>query len=164
MSEAQIALRGILDRQKAVYAELLSLAEQQSDALIARRTNALEEIESRQSALLSQASRLETKAAEALRGLGESLSLDGVPTVSTVAAQLGTTDGAVLHGLCADISAIVDRLARVIRVNAELFESAMDCVRFTVDLLAGSRQSPAVCYPAMDAQRRRATLMVDQRV
>lgn len=164
MKEAQTALRGILDSQKAVYEELLSLAEQQSDALIARRVSALQEIESRQSTLLSQASRLEEKVASRLRELSESFGMTGVPTVSAVAAHLEAPVRTALLALCADIQKTLDRINRVIRLNAELFESAMDCVRFTVQLMAGGHQPGAVCYPAMEAQRQGASLVVDQRV
>ena len=163
MSEALKTLLGVLDRQKAVYTELLSLAEQQGGVLIARRTNALEEIEARQSALLSQASRLEIAAVAVLRELGETMSMGGVPTVSEIAARLETSEATTLNGLCADIRTVAKRLSRVIRANAELFESAMDCVRFTVQLLAGGCQPTPVCYPLMEAKRQRASLMVDQR-
>jgi flagellar biosynthesis/type III secretory pathway chaperone len=164
MTEAEKALRSILDRQKAIYEELLSLAEQQGDALIARHTNALQEIEARQSTLLSQASRLEAKVASRLQELGETLGVVGDPTVSAVAGRMEARDGAALKALCADIQRTLVRLHRLIRVNAGLFESAMDCVRFTVQLLAGGCQPSAVCYPAMDARRRGASLVVDQRV
>lgn len=162
MTEAQKSLRGTLDRQKAVYGELLALAEQQSDALIARRTSDLENIEARQSALLSQASRLEANVESKLRELSESFGPDCTPTVLGIAEHLDAPERATLKLLCAEIQGTLSRLYRVIRVNAELFESAMDCVRFTVQLLAGACQPSSMCYPAMNAQRNGTSLVVDQ--
>jgi flagellar biosynthesis/type III secretory pathway chaperone len=164
MLEALKTLRAVLDRQKAVYGEMLTLAEQQGDALIARRTSTLQEIEARQSSLLTQAARLEAKAATALRELGGALNIEGAPTVMKVAARVSPSDGSYLTTLCHEVSAVLSRLGRLIRVNAELFESAMDCVRFTVQLMAGVGESGAGCYPSVETHRHRTSLVVDQRV
>ncbi len=165
MEDALHSFRAVLEKQKAVYGELLMLAEQQREALITRQVETLMEIAAKQGRLIAQAGKIERKGKEAIGHLAAELEIEGQePTVTAVLERLDAKQAEPLKALRDQIVQAAARLAYTNQINAELFQAALDWIRFTIRLIAESRQAPEPCYPIGDSSRQLASVMVDQRV
>jgi flagellar biosynthesis/type III secretory pathway chaperone len=157
------AYRDLLETECGVYQQLLSLAEAQHEALLARQTEALQEQSDRQMILLTEAYRLEVAGKKALEQICGELGLNMKATLSEVLERLEPHHAAPLKELRDEIVYTVTRLGRINQTNAVLFECAIDVVRFTMQLLTKSSASFAVYHPAHEPRPATVPLLVDQR-
>ena len=169
MHEAIEGLYWILQRQDAAYSELLALAESQREALVARRSEALSGILADQLQRLSDLRRLDGEGRRAVEGAAARLGIDPeAATVSDVIERLEAPHAEPLRELRDRLTDTADRLARLGRINAALFEAGMDSIRFTLQLLARSGDEPWTGYPQGEAGHTRRcvpqrALLVDGR-
>ncbi|HEY3269348.1 MAG TPA: flagellar protein FlgN [Armatimonadota bacterium] len=154
MDETLNTLQNILSRQIAIYGELASLAEQQREALIYRRTDALSEIAVAQTKLIGHSVRLDLQVKDALNAAG-------LPSLAEAIQQAEEKTSRRLQDLRGRVVAAAEQLSRISRINAELFENAMDSIRFTIQILAGAAQTPEPCYALADKGRGVNSFLVD---
>jgi hypothetical protein len=150
-----------LEREAALYEELLTLALSQQEHLVARRTDALSEIARRQAELFQEGHRLEAEGRAAMEGLRVRLGLREVRSLSAFLSHLDPGFTKPVRELRERLLALVHRLEEVQAVNTALFETAMDSVRNTMQVLVGCSSTPASPFGGLAEAPR--SLLVDQR-
>lgn len=167
MHEARV-LKGHLERELAACRTLLLLSARLQEALVARDSQAIHEISSRQT---RQMGAMEARIAEgrgSLIALALSLGLDpATANVSQTASILEARAPELAASLCLlrdEIAACAEELTHANWVNAQLLESGMDGIRFTFRMLAEATSEREPVYAAAASPARpAASLLLDQR-
>jgi hypothetical protein len=140
---------------------MLALALAQQEHLVARRTDALSKIAHRQAELFREGHRLESEGRIALEQVRASMNLREVRNLSGLLSHIDPGFARPVRELRERLLSLIQRLEAVQNTNTALFETAMDSVRHTMQVLVGCSSAPASPFggPA-EAPR---SLLVDQR-
>ncbi|MDI6869869.1 MAG: flagellar protein FlgN [Bacillota bacterium] len=155
MTEDVATLLRLLDEEAARYTMLLQLARRKADLLSSRADAAeIEAVANEEASLIDEVLPLERDRLAVMRRLAASLE-DKVPQL-TVSALCARLPGDVSHRLSratASLSATLEELRTVNRLNAALLQQELALVNFSLDLLTntagrGTYANPAGTPPA----------------
>lgn len=164
MRDALATLLNVMDREAETQDYLLRLASEQRDALVNRRSDDLPGIATRQARAAREAEQLAEQAREALDILARHAGLpDGPHTrISAVLPSLTPEEARPLVTRRDALLDRVERLRSLNRINAELFENAMESIRFTFSILSTCLHPAPPSYVHARGPRATASVLVDQ--
>lgn len=155
--------RNNLQEQLSIYNKLFDLSKIQQEALIVRQSNKLLEIAEIQNQLLNELQPITAKGRELLIGLFNGRGLNpSEPTISELIPHLDTEQANSLEQILNEIQSSASKLKESNAINKELFDNALDFIRFTLQLLAGG-SSLINNYPGNN-ENPNHSILVDERV
>jgi len=152
-----------LQEEIELYRRLLVEAESQREALVANRVDELQIAIARQEQMLAARPALQARTAAILAQMAEHLGEPGL-TVLEAACRIGGSTGMELRTLRDRILEAAARLSQVNRVNAELLNSGLRFLRFTLGILSESASEGAPYLAIGGRSSQAATLLINDRV
>jgi len=153
----------VLEKESQGYEELLALAREQREHLLAGKVNTLDAIVDRQSEAMRRLSNLDRQADSCLRRLKSALQLDSDPvTLAAIAAATPEPYSARYRELRARLRELSDELRRTSLGNLELARNALAYIDFSLRLIGVADASTSYAPDGTPAARSSRAL-VDQR-
>ena len=150
----------VLEKQSRCYEELLALAQEQREQLLAGRVRTLDDIVDRQSEIMGRAAHLDRQADSCLTRLKGALHLDSDPiTLAAVAAAAPDHYATRYRELCARLRELSDEIRRTSLGNLELARNALSYIDFSLRLIGAGEDSAAYAADGMPAPPNARTLM-----
>lgn len=138
-----MGLRALLLAERAISRQLLALAAQEREALVASDTATLQRVVARQEALARRWAALEQQRLAALAPYALRLELPAEQmTLDAVLPLLPPADAQALAELQATLRAEMAELQRAQAVNRALIERALENVTSLLDLMRGVQTTP----------------------
>lgn len=134
----------VLEKESRGYAELLALAREQREQLLAGRVGALAAIVDRQSEIMSRVASLDRQADSCLQRIKATLRLDSDPiTLAAIAAAAPEPYSARYRELGSRLRELSDEIRRTSLGNLELTRNAMAYIDFSLRLVGAADNSEA---------------------
>jgi hypothetical protein len=137
------ALKRVLQEELLLARRLLEIAEQQTAALVANDVPTLSRLQIEQQRCVNQQNILTTERNAAVRDLAWGLGMDRVPTLRNLMPGLPAYEQGKLEQLRTQLLAIHGDIKRVHARNRVLLESALNYVRFSLEVLTSTALQPA---------------------
>lgn|GEM_PF-862066 len=135
MTSALDRVTDILTLQLELYGQLLEIARNKRDQVIANRVDLLEQTVQREANLVSQIERLEAERSVAMMSVCEDLGLDPEETtISVLADKLPPEESARLLKLRDSVLSTLDELASLNKVNERLIKDSLRLINFSLGL------------------------------
>jgi hypothetical protein len=128
----------LLEKESQSYQELLALAREQREQLLAGRVAALNDIVDRQSEAMGRVAALDRQADSCLERLKVALRLDSDPiTLAAIAARAPAPYAARYRELTSRLRELSDEIRRTSLGNLELARNALSYIDFSLRLIGG---------------------------
>jgi|SRR5579871_4399501 len=137
------ALRRLLQEELRLCKNLLALAEQQTDALVANKVHDLTRLQAEQQRCIEQQRALEKERTAVVRNLAWEVGLERVPTLRNLLPNLPQREQEPMEQLRLQLLEVHADLGRVHKRNRHLLESALNYVRFSLEVLTSAALKPA---------------------
>lgn len=138
-----VALRRILQQELALGKRLLALAQEESDVIVRNDMPRLTALQAEQQKCLAEQSTLEKSRVLATRELAWTVGMERPPTLAGLIAALPAREQPDLSRLRADLLTLHQQMEIVQARNRQLIDSALEYVRFSLELLTGAALQPA---------------------
>lgn len=142
MASLMEELISTLQKEKDIYAALLPIAEEKTDAIVSNQLEKLQEITDREQEAIDRISNLERKRSEVVKNIG--IVLGRKPEELTLSELIRVTekqpkDVAALAGLKDELGAAVKKLAELNGRNEVLIRHSLSMIEFNMNLIQSTR-------------------------
>ena len=150
----------VLEKESTGYEELLALAREQREQLLAGKVADLGAMVDRQSEIMGRVANLDRQAETCLRRLQQALHLDSDPvTLAAVAAAAPEMHAAHYRDLNARLKKLSDEIRRTSLGNLELARNALAYIDFSLRLIGAGDNPSAYAADGTPAQPTARALM-----
>ncbi len=138
-----IMLRRLLQAELRLLKSLLTLAEEQTEALMANNVQDLTRLQAEQQRCIEQQRALEKERVAVVRALAWEIGLERVPTLKNLLPDLPPREQGPMKQLRLQLLKVHADLGRVHKRNHHLLKNALDYVHFSLELLTSAALKPA---------------------
>lgn len=152
MSQLSEQLARILEREQAIYDEVLSLADRKKQIIIDGKLRELEEITRRETEIVGILIKLENLRSQTTEQLAAEKGVRELATVRDLLPLLEPQDQLMISSLQARLKGTVTALQNANELNGKLLQQSLDLVDFNLNLIS-SIGSVSSTYTGSAAER-----------
>lgn len=158
-------LIALLTEMVGLYQAILGLSRQKRELLIAVKPQDLETVTKQEELLILQVGKLESARSRLTQEIAVA---SGRTSVALTLAELkelaGPLEAERLEAIAADLDRIMQELAPVNQLNAELIQRALGFINYNLNLLTQSSAGPTYAPGGRSTQENRQRKLVDRKV
>ncbi len=136
MSQLSEQLARILEREQAIYEEVLSLADRKETIIIDGKRRELEEVTRRETEIVGILIKLENLRSQTTEQLAAEKGVRELATVRDLLPLLEPKDQLVISSLQARLKGTVTALQNANELNGKLLQQSLDLVDFNLNLIS----------------------------
>lgn len=140
------ALIGVLDKQTAVYNDLLEISKNKTPILIEGKVKELESVTKVEQALIFKMGDLEDELEQIVEKVKIDLSLDHNVTMSSIIDNIQGEQKEKLKNKTIEMLNIVTQLDHNNKLNSKLIKSSLDYIDFSMNLYSNAKSSSNGSY------------------
>lgn len=155
----------LLTEMADIYRAILELSKQKRDILVAVKPKELEVVTKQEELLILQVGKLEAARGKLMKQLVEASGVSAADlTLPDIKKLAGPAVAESLEKIAADFGRIMDELAPVNKLNAELIQRALGFINYNINILTQSTAGPTYAPRGKSTPDGQLRKLVDRKI